>query len=266
MKFDFSYTKSPLTTPPVALTTVYFIQANSTYDVWKYELDHKGLVALRTISGRGYINIEGMEEIIVGPETLLLFENRMIRHYYCKDTWDFWWFGFITDNCISLPFDKVLSIDMVDRETADCNACLNLLKENDSMSRYLASATLNLLINKWMYYLDKKEPRNPHKPAIDKVLSYINSNMSNYVTIKEMASVAGLSERRFREVFCEIMGMPPKRYYDALRIDTAKELLRNTPLTISQIAFRLGYSSQFHFARAFQNECGISPSHFRKLI
>jgi AraC family transcriptional regulator len=115
-----------------------------------------------------------------------------------------------------------------------------------------------------MLNYENKHDTNPHREAVQKVMEHVAANVANNITVGEMAEVAGLCERRFRQVFLEITGMQPKKHLDSLRLRMAEELLKNTPFSIGDISERLGYSSQFHFCRAFGKTHGISPSHFRK--
>jgi len=79
-----------------------------------------------------------------------------------------------------------------------------------------------------------------------------------------MADIACLSARRFRQVFEQATGQSPKKYFDKLRLDTAAEMLLTTPYSIEQLTEKLGYSSQFHFSKAFKASFGKSPGSFRK--
>jgi len=88
--------------------------------------------------------------------------------------------------------------------------------------------------------------------------------MHETITVNDMAHIAGYSERRFRQLFEEIIGIRPKQYYDYMRINIAEKLLRNTSLSIAQIAEQLGFSSQFHLTRMFLQKKGIQLSKIRK--
>jgi AraC-like DNA-binding protein len=265
MNFDFSILKNPLATASIALRTVYVLHADSTYDVKKRELSDNYFVALRTIGGMGKVIIDGHEEITVLPETLLFFKHSDVRRYYCSSNdWDFWWFEFSSSELHNIPLNTLTHIQPVENESDDCKSCLELLRKNDPASSYLASATLSVLLYKWMLHFENKSNDNPHRNAIQKVLYYLKLNICENISVKEMADMAGLCERTFRNVFIKITGKQPKKYLESLRISMAEELLRNTPFSINVISEKLGYSSQFHFSRAFQKTHGVPPSRYRK--
>jgi AraC-like DNA-binding protein len=265
MEYDFSFVKESSAIMPIALKTVYVLHADRTYDVKKdFKMDHT-LIALRTIEGLGKIKIDSQEEMALTPNTLLFINHHEVRTYSCVgNVWDFWWFEFSVNDMHHLPMNTLLHIGRVANELADCQSCLELLRKNDPGSTALASATLNTLIYKWLLHFQSELSPNPYKEAVKKTVEYSRANLGNDISIKELANIAGLCERRFRQVFINITGMPPKKYIDGMRIRTAEELLKNTPFSIYDISQKLGYSSQFHFCRAFEKYHGVPPSQFRK--
>ena len=266
MNFDFSTTDNPVSTIAVALNTVYAVYADISYDVSKTLKESKGMIALRTTGGTGCVKIEGLDEITVLPGTLLFFEHRLVRRYFCSgEAWDFWWFEFLTHSMTNLPQNRILRLDYDENELNEYNACLELLRKSDSASKLLASSACSNVLCKWLAQMKKDSVCNPHQSTVDRVIDHMKSSLPGYVTIKEMAESAGLSERRFREVFENLTGMAPKKYYDSMRIGIAVELLRNTPFSIAEISYRLGYSSQFHFTKAFEKAYNTAPSFFRKI-
>lgn len=266
MNFDFSITPSPHYTAELSLRTVFMVEADASYDVHKNGTHHKDLVALRTIKGMGEVTIEGQTGITVTPGSLLLFEHDKVRRYYCcGDTWDFWWFEFSCINPIGLHLNQLYNIDPAGSELDVMTSCLHNLKKSDPPSLQLASAYLSLLIYQWAVLIQANLNSNPYQAAVDKAIGFMRNNLSRNVSVSEMAKTAGFSERRFRQIFEQVTGSPPKRYYDALRIEIAKNLLKSTPLSIGDISRRLGYSSQFHFTHEFIRVVGIQPSVFRKV-
>ncbi|WP_461532157.1 helix-turn-helix domain-containing protein [Sinomicrobium sp.] len=66
-------------------------------------------------------------------------------------------------------------------------------------------------------------------------------------------------------LFTQVEGTTIERYYIALKIEKVKELLVYDELSLSEIAFRLHYSSVAHLSRQFKKSTGLTPSHFRKV-
>ena len=65
-------------------------------------------------------------------------------------------------------------------------------------------------------------------------------------------------------LFRDGRGMSPRHYWDLRRNETAEFLLLHSDLSMKEIAFHLGYSSQFHFSRDFSRRHTMPPSQFRR--
>lgn len=266
MEFDFSQTLKPTATAAVALQTVYVLHADPSYDVTKKESGRKGYVALRTLEGAGRIFIEGTKPKTVTADTLIFFEYPKVKRYYCEsEHWDFWWFEFTMNGLSTLPLNRILKLDVLENEVPECRRCLESLRKNNTESDGFASAVFSLLLYRWMLHLKTgRDRRNPHQDAINKVVEYMHENLGENISVAFMARQAGLSERRFRQVFRDITGKQPKEFYDTIRMNMAEGLILNTSMPLGDIAARPGYSSQFHFSREFKKFYGFSPAEFQR--
>jgi len=79
-----------------------------------------------------------------------------------------------------------------------------------------------------------------------------------------LARAAGLSVAQFNRRFRALTGASPARYQITRRIDRARELLRETPLTLQQIADALGYRDIYYFHRQYRRETGQTPAEARR--
>lgn len=66
-------------------------------------------------------------------------------------------------------------------------------------------------------------------------------------------------------LFSEVEGITIEKYFINQKIEKAKELLVYDELSLSEIAFQLGYSSVAHLSSQFKKVTGLTPSHFKKL-
>ena len=100
---------------------------------------------------------------------------------------------------------------------------------------------------------------------MNNALKYINQNLENErLSVPEIAEYAHLSESHFRRSFKETFNISPIRYINMQRINRAKDLIRYSADTFSEIAEKLGFSSIYHFSHSFKKEVGYSPSEYRK--
>ncbi len=96
-----------------------------------------------------------------------------------------------------------------------------------------------------------------------KVVDYIRENCFRQLRRTEVARIAGLSEGEFSRTLRRETGMTFQQHLTRFRIDQACDLLRQSELTIEEVAYRCGFESPPHFSRSFKNRVGVSPSMFR---
>jgi AraC-like DNA-binding protein len=82
--------------------------------------------------------------------------------------------------------------------------------------------------------------------------------------VRRLARVSGVSQAHFARSFKEAFGLPPHRYLLTRRIERAVALLRETDLSITEIAFSTGWNSMGTFGRTFRDITGESPGVIRE--
>lgn len=82
-------------------------------------------------------------------------------------------------------------------------------------------------------------------------------------TVERLAEVSGISKAHFARSFKQAFGVPPHRYLLTCRIERAVALLRDTDLSITEVAFQTGWQSLGTFGRTFRDVTGDSPSVIR---
>jgi AraC family transcriptional regulator len=96
-----------------------------------------------------------------------------------------------------------------------------------------------------------------------RVLDYIGDNLSDDLSLSELASVAGMSAHYFAELFRESTGHSPHRYVLLQRIEHAKQSLCERENSVIEAALAAGFENPSHFARVFRKYVGTSPSRFQ---
>ncbi|MDR5783886.1 AraC family transcriptional regulator [Caballeronia sp. LZ065] len=84
--------------------------------------------------------------------------------------------------------------------------------------------------------------------------------------VARLAAVSGVSEAHFARSFKRAFGLPPHRYLLTRRIEQATSLLRDTGLSITEIAFATGWESLGTFGRVFRDISGSSPGAVRAAL
>lgn len=108
---------------------------------------------------------------------------------------------------------------------------------------------------------------NEEEPeAISKARDYIRSQLSEALTLSDIAKVAGMSESHFCRQFKISTGMTLTEYINYSRILWVKKELLNPSARISEIAFKVGFQSLSQFNRCFTKFHGSSPSRYREEV
>lgn len=98
---------------------------------------------------------------------------------------------------------------------------------------------------------------------VNQTKSIMYDHIDSSIKLKLIAKQLGVSYSKFRLDFKKQTGVSPLQYFLSLKIERAKELLLATNKTQKEIAFELGFESDFYFNRIFKKKTGISPGKFR---
>lgn len=97
-------------------------------------------------------------------------------------------------------------------------------------------------------------------------IELMHARLSEDISLDELAAEAQLSPFHFARMFKQSLGVPPRVYLTRLRMEKASELLEQTDLPITDIAFEVGYSSNQVLARVFGKHASLSPSDYRRAV
>src|SRR4051812_24461376 len=96
------------------------------------------------------------------------------------------------------------------------------------------------------------------------ITDWIAEHIAEDFDLARLAALAGLSKFHFQRLFKSAMGVSPSRYHINLRMDLARQLLRETKMNVVDVALEVGYANPSHFAQLFRKETGLSPSDYRR--
>ena len=109
--------------------------------------------------------------------------------------------------------------------------------------------------------------KNPDSRAVLRVaeaISHLESNYADAVGLDDLADIAGLSVRSFCRAFQAAMGCSPIQYLIRLRVNRAAALLRQGDLSVTDIAFKVGFQDSNYFTRQFHKLTGVTPRGYRR--
>jgi AraC-like DNA-binding protein len=112
------------------------------------------------------------------------------------------------------------------------------------------------------YFQEDITPNTPIQ-ILNWITSYILFNLSEPITVNDMASRANLSPSRFTAVFRQNYGISPHQFLIRTRIQHAEDLIRKGSHSLIEIVANCGFANVHHFSRLFKQKTGLSPSEFR---
>lgn len=98
----------------------------------------------------------------------------------------------------------------------------------------------------------------------EKAMWYIRAQLQGGVTVEQVAAFVGLSRSQLFRAFKTASGVSPSAAIAHARAAMAKGMLKQSDLSVTQIAQSCGYASAAHFCTAFRRDSGLSPSAYRR--
>ena len=131
----------------------------------------------------------------------------------------------------------------------------------------LQSLTLELLhtlINDYKKQALKEQMKTGNYDTIDKITAFIKENLTSDLTLSSLSSKAGFSPTYFHKMFKASTGKTVHEYVEEQRIKKAINLIVDGNHTITDIAYKSGFSSQSYFNYAFKRRMKTTPRQYAK--
>jgi AraC-like DNA-binding protein len=103
--------------------------------------------------------------------------------------------------------------------------------------------------------------RNP----VSEVISFVRDNMSEPLTVSDLAEQVSLSPSAFSHLFRDVTGKSPYQFVKEMRLNRARDLLLEARLSVTQISRSVGYASASHFINEFRDRFGATPRAYSDL-
>ncbi len=163
--------------------------------------------------------------------------------------------------------ESIFSIDGRVFTTAGGAASMDLMLERIKTDYGTELATW---VADQMVYTDPRLPSHTQRAALHTrsqvrnsklamALQVMENNIEDPLTPDEISDIADISTRQLERLFAKYIGVSPKRYYLKLRLEKARDLLRQTDLSVTNVCVACGFKSLSHFSKSYRNAYGISP-------
>ena len=118
-----------------------------------------------------------------------------------------------------------------------------------------ADSTINLLGG---------EPLRPVMNYMREAIQYINTKYCESIMVQQIADHCGVDRAYLSKIFKYATGKTLQEYLIQFRIKRAKQLLKDTDLSVKYVSYSVGYNDPFTFSKVFKKQEGVSPSVWRK--
>ncbi|ADZ91002.1 GlxA family transcriptional regulator [Marinomonas mediterranea] len=103
------------------------------------------------------------------------------------------------------------------------------------------------------------------KPKLVDVIELMENNLEEPIELDELASFVSVSRRQLERMFHKYLDCSPSKYYLKLRLNRARQLLKQSNMSIVEISAACGFISTPHFSRCYRKHLGSSPRDERKM-
>lgn len=239
------------------------------YSLRREKLDNYLLIL--TTGGCGKM-IYKDEECLLKKGSAVLIDCRPKQIYFTPpgQTWDFCYLHF---NALSMNgyrglFDKLTPVTLRSEEYARklMDLIYNRTPYTDPISRAKLSNAISNLLTEMLCSLIDEDSHNPDETAnhLTWLADYIRTHCTEPLHLDDFSRFSNLSKHHLIRIFGQQFGMPPYRYLHFCRITLAQHLLRNTNMTMAEIAIAVGYNDPVVFSRHFRSFNDVSPGIYRQ--
>ncbi|MEG0896274.1 MAG: helix-turn-helix transcriptional regulator [Ruthenibacterium sp.] len=213
-----------------------------------------------TFGGAGQLYYHN-KQIDLSAGTLLLFDPKedCFTYHTTQAQWCFWWFEF-TAPMVPLMEDAVYSIQLDNNFLGKFSKIFAMHKQQYYEN---AASVFGGIVSEIAYQIQTFSENNQRRTLLSHLQDDIQANLST-VTVQSLSRHAHLSDKSIRTLFHEFCNQSPKEYITAAKMQTAQYYLRATHISIAALAELLGYSSSFHFCKAFKQFTHTTPTLYRK--
>lgn len=139
-----------------------------------------------------------------------------------------------------------------------------LFRENASIKEALVSQYITNILTELLVSRDNSSGHLEQTDIIEETTAYMNEHLTEPLTLDDLASRASLSPYYFTRLFKKETGFTPHEYLIAMRINSAKFLLKTTSASIKEICFLTGFASESSFCTTFKKWVHMTPSIYRE--
>lgn len=262
--------------PSQTAKKIYFypISAGHFFCVEGYHLvrkNYNSLLITHILDG-SFTYIKDGKHITAHKGDTVILDCYKPHEYYTNDSFESIWIHIAGANSFEL-------FEEIERSEGNLIKCKDvqhlrklLFRVFDGMKGDYPTTELSVSLDIYKIFTELLNPQSTkskgesnYEDSIQTVKEYIAENLNENLTVGALAEIVNMSSSHFSRVFKQQTGFSPYDYILISRLNRAKYLLQVTDMTVSAIAYEIGFNSESNFIYFFTENEGISPSKFRKL-
>ena len=262
--------------PSQTAKKIYFypISAGHFFCVEGYHLvrkNYNSLLITHILDG-SFTYIKDGKHITAHKGDTVILDCYKPHEYYTNDSFESIWIHIAGANSFEL-------FEEIERSEGNLIKCKDvqhlrklLFRVFDGMKGDYPTTELSVSLDIYKIFTELLNPQSTkskgesnYEDSIQTVKEYIAENLNENLTVGALAEIVNISSSHFSRVFKQQTGFSPYDYILISRLNRAKYLLQVTDMTVSAIAYEIGFNSESNFIYFFTENEGISPGKFRKL-
>ena len=262
--------------PSQTAKKIYFypISAGHFFCVEGYHLvrkNYNSLLITHILDG-SFTYIKDGKHITAHKGDTVILDCYKPHEYYTNDSFESIWIHIAGANSFEL-------FEEIERSEGNLIKCKDvqhlrklLFRVFDGMKGDYPTTELSVSLDIYKIFTELLNPQSTkskgesnYEDSMLTVKEYIAENLNENLTVGALAEIVNMSSSHFSRVFKQQTGFSPYDYILISRLNRAKYLLQVTDMTVSAIAYEIGFNSESNFIYFFTENEGISPGKFRKL-
>jgi AraC-like DNA-binding protein len=222
--------------------------------------------------GQGYFESNNcQQQIVEGGTIMMLFPDEWHRYKPDEKTgWDEYWIGVsgpVIDNLLCKGyFTREFPLHIIGYDELLIDIFTGIIEksklESPGFQPVMSGAVLYLLGH---LFAKSKEAHfdDQHGDLVKKAKILFRTNIGNKFSPEDVAEELQVGYSWFRKMFKKHTGLAPGQYFIDLKIQKAKELLRDHQACVKNVAYELKFESVFYFSKIFKEKTGMTPMQFK---
>ena len=180
----------------------------------------------------------------------LHFDGVQARHYYLL---------------IVSRLGNVFCMEDVFHIVRKLNAILRTFQEKRTVQEALLSKYITDLLTEFLIYTPQAAHGRNNARIAEESVAFIEDHFHESISTKQLAAMRGISEYYFIRIFKKETGYTPHEYIVNRRMASVRDLLNFSSLSIKEICYDTGFSSESVFCNAFKKMHGMTPMQYREM-